>query len=119
MNDTLRYFSKDPVYRKYEHGSLTFSMIYAFTENFILPLSHDEVVHGKGSLARQDAGRPLAESSPISGCSMVTCTGTRARSCCSWAARLLNGANGTTTRASTGTCCSGAITRASFGWSAT
>jgi len=50
MHDTLEYFSKDPIYRKFHHNELTFSMLYAFTENFVLSLSHDEVVHGKGSL---------------------------------------------------------------------
>jgi 1,4-alpha-glucan branching enzyme len=50
MHDTLEYMTKDPIYRKYHHNSLTFRLIYAFFENFILPLSHDEVTHGKGSL---------------------------------------------------------------------
>ena len=50
MHDTLAYFAKDPIYRSHHHNKLTFGLLYAFTEKFILPLSHDEVVHGKGSL---------------------------------------------------------------------
>jgi 1,4-alpha-glucan branching enzyme len=56
MNDTLRYMRHDPIHRKYHHDELTFSLIYAFHENFVLPLSHDEVVHGKRSLIDQMPG---------------------------------------------------------------
>ncbi len=56
MHDTLGYFATDPVYRKWHHNALTFGLMYIFTENFLLPLSHDEVVHGKGSLLSRMAG---------------------------------------------------------------
>ena len=56
MHDTLLYFSKDPIHRKYHHNKMTFRGLYMFTENYVLPLSHDEVVYGKGALVNKMAG---------------------------------------------------------------
>ena len=63
MNDSLRYLALEPIYRQYHHHDMTFAMVYAYTENFILPISHDEVVHGKGSMMNkvpQDDWRKFA-----------------------------------------------------------
>ena len=56
MHDTLQYFAREPIHRRHHHGEITFGLVYAFDENFVLPLSHDEVVHGKGSLIAKMAG---------------------------------------------------------------
>jgi 1,4-alpha-glucan branching enzyme len=61
MNDTLRYMSRNPIHRRYHHGDMTFAALYAYAENFILPLSHDEVVHGKGSLLAKMGGDDWAQ----------------------------------------------------------
>ena len=104
MHDTLAYFQQDPVYRRWHHHELTFSLVYAFTENFILPLSPRRGRARQGLADQQDAGRPAGSGAPTCARCTPTCGRTPARSCCSWARSSPRRRSGATSARSTGTC---------------
>jgi 1,4-alpha-glucan branching enzyme len=120
MHDTLDYMKLDPVHRRYHHDKMTFGMLYNYTENFVLPLSHDEVVHGKKSILDRmpgDAWQKFANLRAYYGWLFAF----PGKSCCLWAMSSLRAASGTMTLASTGICWRAATTgtTASSGWCAT
>jgi 1,4-alpha-glucan branching enzyme len=119
MHDTLDYMKLDPVYRRFHHDKMTFGMLYNYTENFVLPLSHDEVVHGKKSILDRmpgDAWQKFANLRAYYGWMFAF----PVKSCCLWVMSLLRDVSGTTTAASTGICSRAATagTTASSGWCA-
>ncbi len=102
MHDSLHYMEEDPINRGHHHGMLTFSLVYAWSERFVLPISHDEVVHGKHSLIDKMPGDRWQKFANLR--AYLSFMGrTPARSCCSWAANSANGASGITTGSWTGT----------------
>ena len=86
MHDTLAYMQRDPIHRRHHHGELTFRGVYAFSENFMLPLSHDEVVHGKGSLLTKMPGDDWQRFANLRLLYGYQFAPARARSCSSWGA---------------------------------
>ena len=113
MHDTLDYFERDPIHRRYAQDELTFRMVYAFTENYTLPLSHDEVVHGKGSLLAKMPGRPVAEVRQPAGALRLPVRPARQEAAVHGRRHGLGDASGTTTASCRGGCSASPTTRAS------
>ena len=103
MHDTLSYFQRDPIHRRHHHNDLTFGLLYAFSENFVLPISHDEVVHGKGHAADPDGRRRMAEICQSQSLFRLHVGAIPARSCCSWGRNSPSAANGARPDSWTGT----------------
>ena len=93
MNDTLDFISHDPVHRSYHHHEMTFSMLYAFSENYVLPISHDEVVHGKGTLWGRMPGNDHVKAAGLRSL-LAYQWAHRVSSCCSWVRSSASARNG-------------------------
>ena len=119
MHDTLGYISHEPIHRQYHHHEMTFSMMYAYSENYVLPISHDEVVHGKGSLLSKIPGDRWQQMATCPRRSTPTCGPIPASNCCSWARSSPRAASGPRPARWTGGCSTPPITAACPGWSPT
>ena len=104
MNDLCHYLKMDPYFRQFHHRDVTFSMVYAFSENYVLPLSHDEVVHMKGSLRGKMPGDDWRQLAGVRSFLGLYAVPTPAKSCCSWAASWPSGTSGTSAASWTGIC---------------
>ena len=104
MNDTLKYFEKDSAFRKWHQDQLTFSMVYAFSENFMLPLSHDEVVYGKKSLINKMPGDEWQKFANLRLMFTYMFTHPGNEACCLWAENSGRLPSGIFSRAWTGIC---------------